>query len=306
MKITVFGGSGFLGSHSADRLSEAGHEVTIFDMRQASWLRPNQNIIVGDILDDQAVAKAVQGADVVYNYAGIADIADANLRPVDTAVYNVLGNVKILEASRLAGVKRYIFASTLYVYGKSGGFYRCSKQASELYVEHYRHEFGLDYTILRYGSLYGPRSDSRNGIYKFVREAMETGTITYYGTPEAIRDYIHVEDAAMCSVAILDDSFLNTNIVLTGQQSMKVTNLFKMISEILGQPVELNFIHDQNSGHYDITPYAFHPRLGKKMTLQCSVDLGQGLLGIMEDVHRDINPHLSFKTIFPCRPERDD
>lgn len=306
MKITVFGGSGFLGSHSADRLSEAGHEVTIFDIRQAPWLRPNQNMIVGDILDDQAVAKAVQGAEVVYNYAGIADIADANLRPVDTVVYNVLGNIKILEASRLAGVKRYIFASTLYVYGKSGGFYRCSKQASELYVEQYRHEFGLDYTILRYGSLYGPRSDSRNGIYRFVREAMETGTITYHGTPEAIRDYIHVEDAALCSVDILNEAFLNTNIVLTGQQSMKVTNLFKMIGEILGRPLKLNFVNNHNSGHYDITPYAFHPRLGKKMTLQCSIDLGQGLLSIMEDVHRDLNPHLSFATIFPCRPERDD
>lgn len=295
-----------MGSHSADRLSEAGHEVTIFDLRKSPWLRPGQKMIVGDILDDQAVAEALRGAEAVYNYAGIADIADANLRPVDTAIYNVLGNVKILEASRSAGVKRYIFASTLYVYGKSGGFYRCSKQASELYVEHYRHEFGLNYTILRYGSLYGPRSDLRNGIYKFVREAMESGTITYYGTPEAIRDYIHVEDAALCSVDILDEAFVNTNIVLTGQQSMKVTNLFKMIGEILGSPLKLNFVHDQNSAHYDVTPYAFHPRLGKKIALQCSVDLGQGLLSIMEDVHRELNPYLNFETIFPCRPEQDD
>lgn len=306
MKITVFGGAGFLGSHSADKLSEAGHEVTIFDIRPSPWLRPDQKMIVGDILDDEAVTQAVTGVEAVYNYAGIADIGQANLRPVDTAVYNVLGNVKILEAARLAGVGRFIFASTLYVYGKSGGFYRCSKQASEQYVENYHQEYGLEYTILRYGSLYGPRADKRNGIYHFVRQAMETGAITYYGTPEAIRDYINVEDAAICSVEILDPSFANTNIVLTGQQSMRVTALFKMIGEMLGQPLEYKFEHDPRSAHYDLTPYAFHPRLGKKMAPRCSVDLGQGLLSIMEDIHRELNPHLDFELAFPCHRDQDD
>ncbi|MDR1043811.1 MAG: NAD(P)-dependent oxidoreductase [Candidatus Adiutrix sp.] len=306
MKVTVFGGSGFLGSHSADKLSEAGHEVTIFDIRPSPWLRPDQQMIVGDILDDGAVSRAVTGANAVYNYAGLADIGEANLRPVDTAAYNVLGNVKVLEASRQACVGRFIFASTLYVYGKSGGFYRCSKQASELYVEHYRQEYGLEYTILRYGSLYGPRADRRNGIYKFVREAMETGVITYYGTPEALRNYINVEDAAICSVDILDAAFADTNIVLTGQQSMRVTDLFKMISEILGRPLQYNFAHDEHSNHYDITPYAFHPRLGKKMAPRCSVDLGQGLLSIIEDIHRELNPHLNFEMAFPCRGGPDE
>lgn len=306
MKITVFGGAGFLGSHSADKLSEAGHEVTIFDLRPSPWLRPDQKMIVGDILDDGAVSQAVAGADVVYNYAGIADIGDANLRPVDTVTYNVLGNVKVLEASRQAKVKRFIFASTLYVYGKSGGSYRCSKQASELYVEHYLQEYGLEYTILRYGSLYGPRTDKRNGIYRFVREAMESGTITYNGTPEAVRDYINVEDAAICSLDILHPDFANSNLVLTGQQSMKVTSLFKMIGEILGRPLKYNFAHDENSNHYDITPYSFQPRLGKKMTPRCSVDLSQGLLCIMEEIHRELNPHLNFETNFPCRSGQVD
>ena len=102
----------------------------------------------------------------------------------------------ILEACRQAGVQRYVFASSLYVYGKSGGFYRCSKQACELYIENYQAMHNLPYTILRYGSLYGPRSDRRNAINRFVYEALSTGGITYYGAPTALREYVHVEDAS--------------------------------------------------------------------------------------------------------------
>ena len=178
LKITVFGGSGFLGSHICDKLSEAGHEVTIVDLQPSRWLRPDQKMIVGSILDENITDKAVEGADVVCDYAGIADIGEANNRPVDTARINVVGNVMALEACRRHNVKRYIFASSLYVYGKSGGFYRCSKQACELYIENYQAMHHLPYTILRYGSLYGPRADNRNAIHRFVHEAMTTGTIT--------------------------------------------------------------------------------------------------------------------------------
>ena len=299
MKITVFGGSGFVGSHAADKLSEAGHEVTIFDCLDSPWLRADQKFIHGDILDDQAVLLAVEGAEAVYNYAGLADLAEAYARPVETVSVNILGNVKILEAAHQAGAKRFVFASSLYVYGQSGGFYRCSKQACELYVENYFQAYGLEYTILRYGSLYGPRADRRNGIYRFVREAMETGTITYNGTAEALREYINVEDAALCSAEILAPEFANTNIVLTGQQTMRVADLFKMIGEILGRPVECRYLCDSSSPHYDVTPYAFRPRLGKKMAPRCSVDLGQGILSIMEDIHRELHHNQAFEPAFP-------
>ena len=290
MRITVFGGAGFLGSHACDKLSEAGHELTVFDIRKSEWLCAGQKSITGDILDENAVAAAVQGADVVYNFAGIADIGEANLRPVDTVKYNVLGNVNVLEACKNAGVKRFIFASSLYVYSKGGGFYRCSKQASELYVENYRAEYGLEYTILRYGSLYGPRADMRNGIYRFVRQAMESGKISYYGTARALREYIHVHDAADCTVEILGEKYANTNIVLTGSQPMRITDLFTMISEMLGGGVEFEYLEDTENKHYEITPYSFNPKLGHKMSPRLSIDLGQGILATIEEIYRDMNP----------------
>lgn len=293
MNITVFGGAGFLGSHVCDKLSEAGHKVTIVDLIPSPFLRDDQTMLVGNLLDEDSVHKAVAGADVVFNYAGIADIGEANRRPIDTARVNVLGNVILLEACRLAGVQRYIFASSLYVYGKSGGFYRCSKQACELYIENYQAMHNLSYTILRYGSLYGPRADCRNAIQRFVTEALETGSITYYGAPTALREYVHAEDAALSTLTVLAPEYENTNIVIAGNQPMHVGDLFKMIAEILGKELVINCQEDPNSGHYQITPYAFMPKVGKKLTPPLTVDLGQGILRVMEEVHRELHPDLS-------------
>jgi UDP-glucose 4-epimerase len=154
-------------------------------------------------------------------------------------------------------------------------------------VENYRAEYGLEYTILRYGSLYGPRADMRNGIYRFVREAMESGTITYYGTSRALREYIHVNDAADCTVEILGPDFANKNIVLTGSQPMRITDLFTMIAEMLGRKVEFIYQDDTENRHYEMTPYSFNPKIGYKMTPRLSTDLGQGILATIEDIYRD-------------------
>lgn len=292
MKITVFGGAGFLGSHVCDKLSDAGHEVVIYDIVPSPWLRPDQYMVVGDIINEEAVLKAVDGAGAVFNFAGIADIAEANERPVDTVKYNILGNTIVLEACRQKSVGRYIFASSVYVYSKSGGFYRCSKQACEQYIENYHEAYGLEYTILRYGSLYGPRANNSNAIYRFVREALETGSITYYGTPDALREYIHVEDAALSSVEMLKPEYTNQNIVLTGNQPMTVGNVFKMIAEMLDKNINFVFKNDPGNTHYMVTPYSFSPRLGKKMIPPVQFDLGQGVLRIIEDMHRELNPDM--------------
>ena len=130
MNILVLGGSGFLGSHVCDQLSEADHKVRIYDRVESPWLRPDQEMIVGDLLDEKILEKAITGCDVVYNFAGLADLDEALEKPVETVKVNVLGNVMLLEACRKAQVQRYIYASTVYVYSRDGGFSRCSKQAA--------------------------------------------------------------------------------------------------------------------------------------------------------------------------------
>jgi UDP-glucose 4-epimerase len=285
--VTVIGGSGFLGSHVADQLSDAGYQVRIFDRVDSRWKRSGQEMIVGDLLDVTALDAAIAGAEAVYNFAALADINEALDQPVKTVELNVLGNVNVLDACRRNGVKRFVFASTVYVYSREGGFYRCSKQAAEHYVEEYQHVYGLDYTILRFGSLYGPRADGTNGVQRIVRNALDTGVVRYEGSPDAMREYMHVEDAARASVAALGDDFRNQSIVLTGQEPMRVHDFLKMLAEILGIPGGVEFIDKDHPGHYVRTPYAYQPKLGRKYRPPMHVDLGQGLLQLIDRIRTD-------------------
>lgn len=290
MKITVIGGSGFLGSHVADQLSISGHNVRIFDMKVSPWLRPDQEMVVGDLLNLEDVDKAIQDSDIVYHFAALADLNDAITKPIETVKINILGTVQVLELCRKYEIKRFIYASTVYVYSREGGFYRCSKQASEHYIEEYNKAYGLDYTILRYGSLFGPRSDESNGLFRIVRDAIKSGKLQISKvSPEAIREYIHVEDAAKASVVALSDDFKNESIVLTGQEPMSVENFMKMLAEILGFSTQVQFLDSQKSGHYIRTPYAYQPKLGRKYTPPLHVDLGQGLIQLINEVSQSLS-----------------
>lgn len=285
----VFGASGFLGSHVADALSEAGYRVRLFDRAPSPYQRPDQEMIVGDIMDLGQAIEAAKGAAVVYNFAAIADIDEAHDKPLATATINVLGNMHVLEAARFVGARRFIFASSVYVYSESGSFYRASKQAAERFTETYHERYGLEYTILRYGSLYGRRADLRNGIYRMLHEAIQKHTITYHGTGNAMREYIHVEDAARMSVQVLAPEFANRHLILTGQEKLRIRDVMTMISEIMPWPVELHFENANAVHHYEITPYAFQPRIGRKLVLNEHVDLGQGLLDCLREIHQYIH-----------------
>jgi len=284
MKILVFGGSGFVGSHVADELTERGHEVTIFDMSKSKYMRDNQKMIVGDFLDPKQVNKAVEGQDIVYNFAGIADLDAASNSPVKTIQTNVMGNLNVLEACTKSKVKRYIFASTLYVFSDKGSFYRCSKQACELIIEEYQKKFGLPFTILRYGSLYGKRADASNPIYRMIKDALEKKKIVRNGDGEELREYINVSDAARLSADILSEEYENEHILLSGVQKIRVKDLLSMVKEIMGNNIEIEYKPSSgNSDHYKITPFTFKPNIGKRLVSKHYKDLGEGILECLHE-----------------------
>ena len=284
-KAVVVGGSGFIGSHVADHLSDTGYQVTIYDQTRSLWLRDEQEMVIGNVQDGEKLNQTIIGADVVYNFAALADLNQALEQPLKTVNINILGNLNVMEACLAHGIKRFIYASTVYVHSREGGFYRCSKQASEAYVEEYQKIYGLDYTILRYGSLYGPRADHTNGLYRIIRSALENGIVSYEGDIDAMREYIHVEDAARASVDAINDDFVNESVVLTGQEPMRVIDMPKMLSEILGlSPQSVKFIENKYAGHYIRTPYAYQSKLGRKYIPPMHVDLGQGILQVINEL----------------------
>lgn len=281
---TVIGGSGFLGSHVADQLSKAGYQVRIYDKIDSPWKCPKQEMIIGDLLDPDGLNKAISGSEVVYNFAALADLDLAQQQPIETVNINILGNVQALESCRKNSVKRYMYASTVYVYSREGGFYRCSKQAAEHYVEEYQRIYNFDYTILRYGSLYGPRANSSNGLLRIVRNALETGVVKFIGSRDAMREFIHIEDAARASVIALGEDFCNQSVVLTGQEPKRMLDLLEMLAEILGISNAVEFEQGGDPDHYVRTPYAYQPKLGRKYTPSLHVDLGQGLMQLIDEI----------------------
>ena len=232
----------------ADHLSDKDYQVVIYDKIKSQWLRDDQELVIGDVQDVEKLDQTILGAEVVYNFAALADLNQAVEEPIKTVNINILGNLNVMEACRAHGIKRFIYASTVYVHSREGGFYSCSKQASEAYVEEYQKIYGLEYTILRYGSLYGPRADETNGLYRIVKSALESGIVKYNGDPDSMREYIHVDDAARASLLALGDDFKNQHIVLTGQEPMRVLDLLKMIGELLQIDLKIEFDKTKPNG----------------------------------------------------------
>ena len=287
MKAIIFGGSGFLGSHVADALTKSGYNVTIFDKCKSKYLQKNQKIIIGDILDEDTVEESVKNNDIVYNFAAISDINDANINPVETVKYNILGNTIILNVCKLQNIKRFVFASSLYVYSNAGAFYRSSKQSCELIIENFNELYNLPYTILRYGSLYGPRSNEKNYIHKIIKQCITENKITSLGKADDIRNYIHVFDAARYSVDILSKEFENEYVTLTGNESIKRKELLIMIKEILGDNINIEFLSNNSVSHYSLTPYSFDLKIAKKFSGNSHIDLGQGLLQCINEIYKE-------------------
>ena len=277
-KAVVFGGSGFLGSHVADALTKSGIETTVFDLHESPYLQKSQKMIVGDIVDERKVKEAIKGKDFVYHFAGIADIKEAMEKPIETVKTNVMSTVYMLDACREFKARRFVYASTVYVYSEHGSFYRSSKQASELFIENYKKIYDVNFTILRYGSLYGRRANHFNFINNVIRQAFLEGKIQREGDGNEIRNYINVLDAAQASVDMLADEFKNSYVMITGYQSMQVKDVLNMIREILNKKVEIEYLGKRIEEQYEITPYSFRPKVAKKYVPPHYHDLGQGIL----------------------------
>jgi UDP-glucose 4-epimerase len=289
-KAVVFGGSGFLGSYVADELSRRGFAVVIADVKESSYLAKGQAFQRCDIMDPDAVTRAAKGAAVVYNFAGLADLDESINMPKQVMEQNVIGNINVLEACRLGKIERFVYASSAYAFSNKGSFYGISKLASEKIVEEYAVRFGVLYSIIRYGSLYGERADRHNGIYRMLRQAIEKGEIRHTGNGEEVREYIHAADAARLSVNIIEDkAFRNQHLILTGVERMRQKELLRMIQEIMDEKINISYSESETGGHYQVTPYSFSPNMARKIVNDSFIDLGQGLVGCMQAIHEELN-----------------
>ena len=296
-KVLVTGSSGFLGSHVADTLEEQGFSVVLFDTISSRYKSKTHEEFIGDIMKPGDIDKAMEGCNAVYHFAAQADIKASSDKPTRTVKANIIGTQNVLEAARKHQVNRFMFASTIYVYSELGSFYRVSKQACEKIIEEYQREFNLDYTILRFGSLYGPRANEFNTIRDFLTQALKNKNIVRQGDGKEIREYIHVQDAAQLSVDALNDRYTNKHLIITGNQQIKVKDLLIMIKEIFKGGIEIEFGRGEELYHYEITPYNYKPQVAKKITPDTYYDLGQGIMDQIYDLEMSMGKENGSKKV---------
>ena len=284
MKCLVTGGSGFLGSHVVDELTKRGHKITIFDKQSSRWKKNNQKIIISDLLNYNSLEKAIKGQDIIFHFAALSDLGESLYKPIKTIEYNILGTAYALEICKKHKIKRFIHASTIYVNSNQGGFYRSSKKAAEDYVEEYQKRYGLDFTILRFGSLYGDRSNKSNGVRQIVDDALKNKEISYIGTSKTIREYIHVKDAAKATADILKSKYKNQHIMITGKSKIKLPYLLRILSKILKIKKEIRFKNKKIPGHYVFSPYTYVPIKGKKFYIRSGINFKKGLKNLIKEL----------------------
>ena len=284
MKVLIFGGNGFLGKYLVRELISRKFRVTIFDRSFPKGIsKKNFNFIQGDIQNKNKTIKAIKGHKIVYNFAGISDIGDAMIDPIKTSKINLLGTLNILEGCIKHKVKRFVFASTIYVFSRQGGFYKASKQSSELFIEEYKKIHNLNYTVLRFGSIYGKGADPRNGISKIIRSALKNKNITYGGTRRAIRRFIHAKDAAIASVKILSNRYKNKSVLITGSQNIKIIKLIKLIKNIFRSKKRVFFKRKPLMGHYDKNPFTFEPKKTEILKIKPTISLKNGIMELIKE-----------------------
>tara|TARA_B100000941_G_C28504000_1_gene556064 strand:- start:1447 stop:2331 length:885 start_codon:yes stop_codon:yes gene_type:complete len=256
-KVIIFGGSGFLGRYIIDELIKKNFYVVNFDKQKIPFKYKKLSFIKGDIKNYKLVEKAIKGSKYVINLAGISDIGVSLKKPVETVKTNILGTINILEACKKFKIKKHIFASTVYVLSSQGGFYRTSKHSGELYIQEYKKRYNLNFTIIRYGSIYGEGASNKNGITKIIYHSLKKGELKYTGTKRAVRSFIHAKDAARLTLKTLSNKYSNKSILITGSSKVRIMDLMKYLKKKLGIQKKLVYSNKTELGHYDRNPYSY-------------------------------------------------
>jgi UDP-glucose 4-epimerase len=287
MRILVTGGSGFLGSHIVEDLTQRGHTVISADLYPPTNEHQYFEHLFLDVCNFEALSDAVRGCDAIYNCAGIADLEIARLNPRKAIEVNILGTLNVIEAAYEQGVSRLLQASSVYVFSRHGSVYRTTKQAGENLVQDLCVSRNIGTTILRFGSLYGPRADAGNAIRRLVTQAVQENRMDFWGDGTEVREYIHIRDAASLAADALDENFVNQSLHITGRERVTTFEILETINEMLGGSVAISLEDKSFSGRYRLTPYSFESNTGKRLVGSSYVDLGLGLLEVIRDLAED-------------------
>ncbi|MGB9476155.1 MAG: GDP-mannose 4,6-dehydratase [Candidatus Udaeobacter sp.] len=273
MRILVTGGAGFIGSHLAETLLAAGHTVAIVDdfndfydpqIKQANIAGFAKHVTIHhhDLRDGESVRNLFHRGkfDVIAHLAARAGVRPSIQHPQLYYDTNVTGTLHLLEAARLTGVEKFIFASSSSVYGASKTVpfsedqhltqtlspYAATKIAGEFLCSTYSHLYQLRVVALRYFTVYGPRQRPDLAIHQFTRRIYAGQPIEQFGDGSTRRDYTYIDDVIQGTMASLQYEGPQFDIFNLGEsETIQLKELIVAIENTLGKKAKINHLPEQ-------------------------------------------------------------
>jgi UDP-glucose 4-epimerase len=227
-------------------------------MRKNLPVHPQLEFEEGDIRDRNLVSGSVYGVDAIVHLAAVASVQASVDDPVGTHATNFDGTLHLLEAARMAGVRRFLYASSAAVYGDNASLpiredatpnpltpYAADKLAGEYYLRFYSHKYGLDTTAFRFFNVFGPRQDPSSpysGVISiFADRLMKCLPVTIFGDGLQTRDFVYVGDLAALLVNALTSRASTGNVVNVGRgKQSSLLDLIAALERISGKALERN------------------------------------------------------------------
>ena len=300
MKILVTGGAGFIASHITDAFIQNGHEVIVLDNLLTGFERninPKAKFIKADICDlELDKLFEIEKFDVVNHHAAQMDVRRSVADPAFDANTNILGTINLLQNCVKTGVKKFMFASTGgAVYGEQNYFpadenhpasplspYGISKLTVEKYLYFYHAQYNLNYSILRYANIYGPRQNSAGeaGVVAiFTNKLLKKEQPIINGTGMQTRDYVYVGDVVKANLLAFDDESNDVYNVGTAKET-NVNEIFNLLNNIVGNGQ--NEKHGPAAPGEQIRSVITSEKLFKKFGWKPSTKLEEGLQKTVE------------------------
>lgn len=247
----VTGGAGFIGSQLVEDLVSRNHKVTVLDnfsSKKPKISGAGFEVVEGDVIDLKRAIDVTKAVDVVYHLAAVLGVEYAHQHPTETLDVEVMGTRNILEGMRKNDVKMIVYGSSSEVYGEPTSLpiaerdrtapkstYGVAKLTGERYCEAYRRVYGIEYVILRYFNVYGPRQDDRFVIPRFIRAALQGSPLEIYGDGNQVRDFTFVKDAVQLTLTAAQTNRAKSQTLNVGTGvATKASDLAKLILNLTG------------------------------------------------------------------------
>jgi nucleoside-diphosphate-sugar epimerase len=299
-KVLVTGGAGFIGSNLADELIRQGARVTIIDDLTTGFrenleeIKGDFDFIEGDINDDVALSKAIEGAEIVFHEAALPSVPRSVEDPAETHRVCVNGTFNLLLKSKEAGVKRFIYAASSSAYGDQPVLpkvetmrpdplspYAVAKLTGEYYCRTFHNVYGLETMSLRYFNVFGPRQNPASmysGVISRFIDALMTGKQpVIYGDGEQSRDFTYITNVVNANIrAAQTTTGLGETLNVANGERITLNELLDVLKEIINTPNATADYQPSRAG--DVK----HSQADNRRAVECLdysvlVDLEQGL-----------------------------